>query len=95
MVEYSVCNAFASHSTYVIGTRYVSPPPTLNFVDYKYCIFLEITASWYLATLLAVDICDAYGELDVLHMCRHVVRCLLTRSVFSCYSVKLFFVTCC
>ena len=73
MLEHGLCNDFASHSIYVSLTQRASPPFPSFLIDYKYRPFFIETASWYPATLDAIEICDAYGEFDVLHIYRHLV----------------------
>ena len=81
---------FASHLQDVMGTQFVGLRFIPTSVDYKYRIFFKVTASWYPATFDAVELCDAYGELDVFHMCRHVVRCPRTRFFFQTADEDLF-----
>ena len=70
---------FVSHWGYVIRTKCVRAAFTVNLVDYKYRLFFKITASWYSTTLLVVEVWNANSELDVLHVLRHVVKCLFSR----------------
>ena len=80
--QYCLCDDYVSHWRHVEGTKCVRAAFTSNFDDYKYRLFLKTTASWYSTTLVAVVVRNANGELDVLYVLRHVVKCLFSRSFF-------------